>query len=303
MSSARALRLGPTEWVLLLLLSVVWGGTFFFAEVALRDMRPFTIVAGRVAIAALALNLLILATGRRMPCDLASWRRFLVMGTLNNAIPFSLIFWGQTQITAGLASILNAMTPVFTVLLAHWLTKDERLSAGRVMGVVLGIAGAAVMIGIDALGGLGLHAAAEVSVLLAALVYGLAGIYGRRFRGETPLVTATGQLSASTLLMVPVAILVDRPWTVGLPGIESLAALVGLALLGTALAYVIFFRVLAAAGATNLLLVTFMIPASAILMGYVLLGERLAWNSFLGLGLILAGLLAVSGWLPVPWRR
>ena len=303
MIDARALRLGPIEWSLLLLLSLLWGGTFFFAEIALRDMRPFTIVAGRVIIAALALNLLMLATGRRMPRDLASWRRFLVMGALNNAIPFSLIFWGQTQITAGLASILNSMTPVFTVLLAHWLTADERLSAGRVLGVILGIAGAATMIGIDAMGGLGLHAAAEGAVLLAAFVYGLAGIYGRRFRADPPLVTATGQLTASAILMAPVAIMVDRPWTAALPGIEPLAALVGLALLSTALAYVIYFRILAAAGATNLLLVTFMIPPSAILMGYFLLGERLAWNSFLGLGLILAGLLAVSVRRPVPWRR
>jgi drug/metabolite transporter (DMT)-like permease len=287
--------MGLIEWGLLLLLSLLWGGSFFFSKVALTDLPPLTIVFGRVALAALALHLLILSRGQRMPTNPALWRQFALMGLLNNVIPFSLIFWGQTQIASGLASILNATTPLWTVLLAHWLTDDERLTSSRLGGVFCGLVGVAVLIGPDTIQGLGLNVLAQLAVVGAAISYAFAGIYGKRFRGVSPLFTATGQLSSSAIFMLPIVAVLDQPWQLALPGVTTWAALLGLALLSTAMAYIIYFRLLATAGATNLLLVTFLIPVSALLLGTSILGERLASTDFIGMACIALGLAAIDG--------
>ena len=297
-----ASRMGPVEWGLLILLSILWGGSFFFAEVALAELPPFTVVLGRVGIAALALLALVYATGRRMPAGWAPWGAFFAMGFLNNLIPFSLIVWGQTQIASGLASILNATTPLFTVVLAHLLTGDERMTRNRVAGVVFGLVGVTVMIGPEALAGLGLHVVAQLAVLAAALAYAVAGIYGRRFRDTPPLVTAAGQVTASTVLMLPLALVAERPWTLAAPGLTTWGAVIGIAVLSTAAAYVIYFRILRAAGATNLLLVTFMIPVSAILLGVTILGEHLTPGQIAGMALIGLGLAAIDG-RPIAFLR
>lgn len=298
-------RMGAVEWALLLALSVLWGSSFFFAKVAVAEVPPFTLVLGRVGLAALALLLAVRLAGERMPRDPGLWRSLLVMGALNNLIPFSLIFWGQTQIASGLASILNATTPLWTVLLAHALTPDEKLTAGRATGVVAGLIGVAVMIGPDALAGFGLHVLALLACLAAAVSYALAGIFGRRFRamGISPLVTAAGQVTATTLMLLPAVLAIDRPWRLAMPGVASAASIVALALLCTALAYVIYFRILATAGATNLLLVTFLIPVSAILLGSLVLGERLEPRQVAGMSLIGVGLAAIDGRLARLIRR
>jgi drug/metabolite transporter (DMT)-like permease len=287
--------MGAIEWLLLITLSLLWGGAFFCSEVALEEVRPFTLVLGRVGFAAIVLLGVVYLSGQRMPRGWVAWAPFLAMGALNNLIPFSLIVWGQTEITGGLASILNATTPLFTVLLAHFLTRDERITPSRLAGLALGIAGVVVMIGPAALRGLGVHLLAQIAVLGAALSYAFAGIYGRRFRGQPPLVTAAGQVSASTLMMLPIALLLDRPWTGPLPSVPAWAAILGIAILGTALAYILYFRILAAAGATNLLLVTFLIPVSAVLLGAAILGERLDPEHFSGMTLIGLGLAAIDG--------
>ncbi len=296
--------MGPREWALLIILSILWGGSFFFAEVALEALPPLSVVFARVAIGALALLVLVHAAGLRLPRELRLWRAFFVMGALNNLIPFSLIVWGQTAITGGLAAILNATTPLFTVVLAHMLTRDERLTLAKLAGVVIGCLGVAVMIGPEVLGGLGIGGLgiavlAQLAVLAAALSYAFAGIYGRRFRDTPPLVTATGQVTASTILLCPLALMVDQPWTLAVPGPAVtwavLGALLGLGLLSTAAAYVIYFRILASAGATNLLLVTFLIPVSAILLGVMVLSEQLTAAQLAGMGLIAIGLAAIDG--------
>ena len=282
------------NWTLLITLSVLWGGSFFFGEIALLAMQPFTIVLFRVGLAATALIVLVYASGNRMPSGPDVWLAFLAMGALNNVIPFSLIVWGQTQIASGLAAILNATTPLFTVLLAHALTRDERLNRNRAVGVLLGFAGVAVMIGPSALADFSLRDAAQICVLGAAASYACAGIFGRRFADRPPVVTAAGQLAASTVLILPVALMVDRPWSGPAPGIGVWGAVAGLALFSTALAYVIYFRILAHAGATNLLLVTFLIPVSAILLGVAFLGETLEIRHGVGLLSIGAGLAAIG---------
>ena len=297
----------PIEWLLLVILSVLWSGAFFFSKVAVAELAPFTLMLGRVGIAALALNLLAVVTGQRMPTSPRIWASFLAMGALNNLIPFSLVFWGQTQIPSGLASILNATTPLWTVLLAHWLTRDERLSAGRMGGVLLGLAGVAVMIGPDLLGGLRLSVLGELAIVGATLSYALARIFGKRFRGLSPYVVATGQVTGTTIMVIPIALSVDRPWQQPAPGAITWGALIGLGLLSTAIAYVIYFRLLATAGATNVLLVTLLIPVSATLLGAAFLGERLDPRHMTGMGLIALGLAAIDGrllaLLPARLRR
>jgi drug/metabolite transporter (DMT)-like permease len=295
MAGRIARTMAASGWALLVALSLLWGGTFLFAEVALAEVRPITLVFARVGIAAGALWLAVYASGQRVPRRMALWGEFLVMGALNNLIPFSLIFWGQTRITGGLAAILNATTPLFAVVLAHFLTRDERMTPNRLGGVLLGVAGVAVLIGPAAFDELGLQLLAQIAVLGAALSYALAGIFGRRLRDVPPLVSAAGQVSATTVLVLPVLLWSDGAWSVPLLGPWTWGAILGLGLLSTALAYLIYFRLLASAGATNLLLVTFLIPVSAIVLGASLLGERLEPRHFGGMALIALGLAAIDG--------
>ncbi len=288
-------RMTNTAWGLLILLSVLWGGTFFFAKIALADLPPMTLVFLRVTIAAAALHVVLKGLGIRFPWHWSMFGAFLVMGLINNVIPFGLIFWGQVQIGAGLASVLNAMTPILTVVVAHFLTRDEKVTPLKVVGVLLGFAGVATMIGGQALSGLSAQLIAQLAVVLATLSYAFAGVYGRRFRQIPPLVAATGQLTASALLMLPVALFVDRPWLLAGPTIETWLAVLAIALPGTAFAYILFYRILAIAGATNLMLTTFLIPVTAILLGTLVLGEVLLPRHCLGIALITIGLIAIDG--------
>ena len=289
--------MSAAEWATLLILSVLWGGSFFFTGVALSALPPLTLVALRVGLAALILHAILPLACLRLPRDPGIWAAFIGMGVLNNALPFCLIVWGQTHIASGLAAILNATTPLFTVVAAHLLTRDERMNGNRLAGVVVGLAGVATMIGPAALAGLGADVLAQLAVLAAALSYALASVFGRRFRrmGVPPLATAAGQVTASALLLLPAALIVDHPWALPMPGLPVWGAVLGTASLSTALAYVLYFRLLASAGATNLALVTFLIPISAIVLGMLVLGEHLDGRHYLGMALIGCGLVAIDG--------
>ncbi|AYO85518.1 DMT family transporter [Methylobacterium brachiatum] len=285
------------EWAMLLGLSILWGGSFFFTGLALAGLPPLTLVVLRVGLAALILNLILPLTGTRLPGTRDIWAAFLGMGLLNNVLPFSLIVWGQTHIASGLAAILNATTPLFTVIVAHLLTPDERMTGNRLAGVLVGLGGVAVMVGPAAIAGSGAGFLAQLAVLGAALSYAGAGVFGRRFKrmGVPPLAVATGQVTASALVLLPAALTIDHPWTLPMPGAPVWGAVFGIATLSTALAYVLYFRILARAGATNLSLVTFLIPVSAILLGALVLGERLEKRHYLGMTLIGGGLAAIDG--------
>lgn len=289
--------MNPHEWLLLIILSIVWGGSFFFVGVAVEALPPLTIVALRVSLATLALLAVVYFTGLRMPTDPEVWVAFILMGILNNVIPFTLIVWGQTHIGSGLASILNATTPLFTIVAAHFLTKDEKMTNLKIVGVIIGIGGVVIMIGHEVLVGIGDSVFAQLAVLGAAISYSLAGIFGRRFAqsGIKPVVTATGQVSASSILLIPLAVFYDKPFTLPMPGFEIWLAILGLALISTAFAYILYFRILSTAGATSLLLVTMLIPVSAILLGTAVLGEQLELKHMLGMGLISVGLLSIDG--------
>ena len=285
------------EWLLLLILSILWGGSFFFIGVAVKALPPLTIVALRVSLASMVLLALSRGMGLRLPKKAKVWAAFFCMCLLNNVIPFSLIVWGQTHIASGPASILNATTPLFTVIAAHILTRDEKLTILKITGVIIGFAGVVLMIGHGALKEMGTSFFAQLAVLGAAISYSLAGIYGRRFSqlGIKPILTATSQVTASSVLLVPIAIFAEKPFSLPMPGLEVWLAVVALAVVSTALAYILYFRILSAAGATNVLLVTLLIPVSAVLLGIAFLGERLETQDFIGMGLIGVGLLAIDG--------
>ncbi|HMF66548.1 MAG TPA: DMT family transporter [Phyllobacterium sp.] len=290
-------------WLQLLLLGAIWGGSFFFARIAVQVVPPLTLVLLRVAIAGLALHLYLLARGVRFWDYREHALGFAGLGLLMNVIPFSLLFIGQTVLGAGVESILNAMTPIWTVLIAAVLTVDEKVTANKLGGILLGIVGLVVMIGPGVLTGLGGPLWAEMAVIGATLSYAFAGILAKRFKGVPPTVTSTGQMTASTLIMIPVVLVYD-----GIPDVASIdsgvwSAILGLGLLSTAFAYILYFSIVRAAGATNASLVTLIVPVSAILLGTIFLDEQLAVHDFLGMALIALGLLTIDGRLLTTLRK
>jgi drug/metabolite transporter (DMT)-like permease len=292
-------RMNAQTWGLLALLGLIWGGSFFFARVAVAYVPPATLVLLRVGIAALALHIYVAGRFDIYATLRIRWREFLLLGLINNAIPHMLIFLGQTQIGAGLAAILNATTPIFTVLIANQMTVDEKLSSQKIGGCLIGLVGTAVLIGPRALapftGDSGPPLWAVLLPVLAAVSYGFAATYGKRFRGTAPPVIAAGQLTASTLLMLPVSFALDTPWQLALPPLTAILAVLALALVSTAYGYILFFRIMAAAGATNTSLVTLLVPPSAILAGMLFLGETLTPLGVLGMVLVLLGLVVLDG--------
>ena len=286
-------------WGLLILLGLIWGGSFFFGRVAVQHVPPMTLVLFRVGLAAIALHL---AFGR-LPgfyqTLTSRWRELLVMGLINNAIPFTLIFLGQTAIGAGLASILNATTPLWAVLVAQVFTTDEKITSAKLIGCGLGLLGMVLLIGPGALGLADRPLWAMLAVVGAAVSYGFAASYGKRFKGVSPRITATGQLTASSLIMLPLALIVDQPWNLAVPPLDVIAAILALALISTAFAYIVFFRILSVAGATSASLVTLLVPPAAILLGILFLGETLSLTEALGLGLIALGLLSLDNRLGI----
>ncbi|MEE3022731.1 MAG: DMT family transporter [SAR324 cluster bacterium] len=293
------------EWMLLVLLSVVWGGSFFFNGIALREFPTLSIVTARVGLAALALLLLMRMLGHGIQLNRQILKAFFGMSFLNNVVPFSLIVWGQQHIASGVASILNATTPLFTMLVAHWFTTDEKINPRRLLGVLTGMGGVGLMMGLDSMESSGFHLLGQSAILLAAFSYGLAGVYGKRLAQLEipPLATATGQLCASSMILIPLTLWIDQPWAMTIPSIKGMGSLMGIALLSTALAYVIYFRLLKTAGATNLLLVTLLIPVSAIILGVFLLDESLEPQHLSGMAVISLGLLIMDGRLLQFFRK
>ncbi|MFL3647744.1 MAG: DMT family transporter [Oceanospirillaceae bacterium] len=288
------------EWAMLVTLSVLWGGSFFFAEIALESLPPLTIVTLRVGLAAITLWLVVLALKLPIPNSTPIWIAFLTMGLLNNVLPFSLIVWGQSQISSGLAAILNATAPLFGVIVAGILLRDESATPLKIMGVVVGFAGVIVMMDLSSIATSSLLA--QLAILAAALSYACASVYGRRFKatGLNPILVAAGQVTGSTLLLLPIALWVDGNDPYANVPTQVWAAIISLAVFSTAAAYILYFKLLASAGATNILLVTLLVPVSAILLGWLFLEESLQTPHIIGMAMIALGLSAIDGRL---WRR
>jgi len=297
-------RIDARDWSLLAVLSVLWGGSFFFNGVVLKELPPLTVVLLRVALAAMILLPVLRAYQIRFPVGLSGWKPFFAIALLNNVLPFSLIVIGQTYIPSGLASILNATTPLFTVVVMA-TAGDEKLHARRIVGVVTGLIGVIILHGQDVHGqgvheqDLGFQSGEGVGILLclaAAFSYGLAALYARRkLSNSPPLATATFQLLASALMMTIVAAVFDRPWQLPMPGVTTWLALIGLSALSTALAYIVFFQILRRSGSTNVMLVTLLVPVTAILLGYLVLGESISLREIIGALVIGSALLLMDG--------
>ncbi len=287
-------RIDARDWSLLALLSVLWGGSFFFIGVVIRELPPLTVVLLRVSLAALFLLPLLWIYRIRFPQGLSGWKPFFAIALLNNILPFSLIVVGQTHIASGLASIINATTPLFTILVMA-VAGDEKLHARRVAGVVTGLIGVIILHGQN----LGFQSGEGIGILLclmAAFSYGLAALYARRKLSDSPpLATATFQMLASSLMMAVIAAAFERPWQLPMPGLTTWLAMIGLAALSTALAYIVFFQILRRSGSTNVMLVTLLIPVTAILLGYLVLGESVSLREMAGALVIGSALLLIDG--------
>ena len=285
------------DWGIILILAVIWGAAFFFIDIAVRHVPPLTYVGFRLTIAAAALWFYLWLRGESAGLPRRIWPSILVLALLNNALPFVLIGWGEVHIASGLAAILNATTPIMGVIVAHFSTRDERMSPRKLGGVLLGVAGVVVMMGPSVLSNLGTQALAQTACVVASLSYALAAVWARRYKamGISPLGITTGQLTAGSIMMLPLSLIVEQPWTRPVPPLGSLAAIVALALFCTAFAYLLYFRLIARAGATNAMLVTLIVPPVAILLGGLFLHEALSAQDLLGLGLIAFGLAAIDG--------
>lgn len=296
------MRFSAFSAFLFMLLAMVWGSTFFLVEIALRDVSPLTLTFLRVALAAPVVWLLVRLRGLDIPRNARIWGAFMVMGALNNALPFSLIFWGQTRIESGLAAILNSMTAIFGALAAGIFLADEPLTRNKLIGAALGIAGVVVIIGPQALADLNPTQLGQLAVLGATLSYAFASVWGRRaLRGQPGLVNAFGMLTCSSLLMVPVVLLIEGVPRFGYAP-TSWAAILTLSVIGTAIAYAMYFAILVRAGAANLMLVTLLLPVVAVILGSLVLDERLSASAFAGFALIATGFAVTDGRLPARLR-
>lgn len=292
------------DWAILLILALIWGAAFFFIHIAVTHVAPLTYVWLRLSIAAAGLLAWMRFKGEKLSLPLPVWGAILVLAVLNNVVPFILFGWAQQHIASGLASILNATTPIWGVVVAHIATSDEKMTPAKLAGVTIGFAGVATMIGPDLLASGG-SLLPQFACIAAALCYALAGVWARRFKpmGLKPLKVATAQMLVGALVMTPVSLTVAQPWIGGSPSLAAIGAITALALGCTAFGYVLYFRLIDSAGATNATLVTLLVPPVAILLGALFLGELLTGGQFLGLAFIGLGLAVIDGRLVSAVKR
>ncbi len=298
-------KLDGTGWLLIGILSILWGGAFFLIEVGLRSYPPITLVFMRLVLAVPPMWIAMRLMGQRLPSQARVWGLLAVVGALNCALPFILFFWGQQYLDSGYASILNATTPLWGVITAHFLTSDEKATPARILGVLIGMAGIVVMVGPEAMKGLSNNLLAQIACIISTIFYSFAAIYGRRLSQTelTPMAVATGQTMMAALMMVPVVVLVDQPWTMATPRLDSTLAGLTLALFSTALAYTLYFRLIDRSGASNAQLVAFLMPILAVILGIAFLGESLSGGQIVGAALIAIGLAILDGRLVARFQK
>ena len=298
-------KLDGNGWLLIGILAILWGGAFFLIEVGLRSYPPITLVFMRLALAVPPMWIAMRIMGQRLPSSTRVWGLLAVVGALNCALPFTLFFWGQQYLDSGYASILNATTPLWGVLTAHFLTSDEKATSARTIGVLTGMAGIIVMVGPEAMKGLSNNLLAQIACVISTVFYSLAAIYGRRLSQTTltPMAVATGQTVMAAVVMIPIVLLVDQPWTMSTPRLDATLAGLTLALFSTALAYTLYFRLIDRAGASNAQLVAFLMPILAVILGIAFLGEHLNQGQIIGAVLIAFGLVIIDARLLARFRN
>ena len=288
------------------MLAALWGPSFLFIKVAVEEIPPLTLVLGRVAIGAAFLLVVLVAQRRRLPNDRRLWGHLAVVAMLHNALPWVLLSWGEQYIDSALASILNGTTPLFTIILAHFLVAGDRMTAPKLLGVLLGFAGLMLLILPSLSGGVQASTWGLLAVTAAAAIYGVAMIYSRNhLRGLPPLVAPATQLLLATAYMAPVALIFDQPWTLDRPSAAALVSLFLLGIMGTGLAFIVYYRLLETANPTYISMVTYVIPIFGVILGVLVLDEQLTWLALVGFGLILLGVMVVNGLFAnhLPMRR
>jgi drug/metabolite transporter (DMT)-like permease len=283
------------NFLLLLMLASLWGPSFLFIKVAVAEIPPFTLVLARVGIAALFLYTLLRLNKRALPAPGRVWLHLAIVALFHNALPFALLSWGEQRIDSALASIINGMTPIFTILIAHLLTSDDRLSPTKVGGVMLGMAGMVLLVAPSLLDGVQATTLGLLAVVFVSASYGLALVYSRqKLRGLPPLVAPTSQMLLATLYLLPLSLLFDRPFSLPAPSLAAAGSILALALL-TTIAFIVYYRLVQTADASYASMVTYLAPIFGVLLGVMVLGERLAWNAFVAFALILLGVMVVNG--------
>lgn len=297
--------MGFKNFLWLLFLAALWGPSFLFIKVAVGEIPPMTLAMGRVGLASVALYAILRLQGRQLPGWDGIWKHFAVMGFFSNALPFALFSWGEIYIDSALAAILNGTTPLFTIILAHYLIDDEHMTPVKAGGVLLGFGGLAMLIAPSLLGGVQATSWGLVAVTVAAASYGVAIVYGRKkLRGLPPLVGPNAQLIMATLYLIPLSLLLERPFQMPVPSWAAAGSLLMLSMFGTALAFVIYYRVMEITSATYLSMVTYLVPVFGLILGVVVLNEQPGWNAYLGCALILLGVMVVNGLFKITnWRR
>lgn len=298
-------KLDGNGWLLIAILAILWGGAFFLIEVGLRSFPPITLVFIRVGFAVPAMWIAMRILGEQLPKGREIWLWLTVVGAFNCALPFTLFFWGQQHLDSSYAAILNATTPLWGVVTAHFMTTDEKATPTRIIGVLVGLAGIVVMIGPDAMKGMSDNLLAQLACLVSTVFYSLAAIFGRRLSQSslTPMAVATGQTMTAALLMIPIMLVVDQPWTLPMPRLDATLAGLALALVSTALAYFLYFRLIDRSGASNAQLVAFLMPILAVILGIAFLGESLSGGQIAGAALIAVGLAVLDGRLVARFQK
>ncbi|HWM47377.1 MAG TPA: EamA family transporter [Xanthobacteraceae bacterium] len=280
------------EYFLLLLLATVWGASYTFIKLGVASIPPVTLIASRTVIAGAVLLAIMAAKGVAMPRDGQTWRRFLIQAAINSAIPFTLIAWAEKTVDASLATILNSTSPIFTFLLTLTMTRHEPATLAKLFGVAMGLLGICLVIGVDALGGLGHNVAAQLAIVFATICYAGAAVFGRHFRGLHPLVPAAGSMICGAALLIPFSLILEKPWTL-MPSASSIAALLGLALISTAFAFVLYFRLIQTLGSIGVTAQAYLRVPIGVLLGVVFLGESLSVAAAIGLVCIVLGVAAM----------
>lgn len=290
----------------LVFLASLWGPSFLFIKVAVEDIPPLTLVVGRVGVAALLLYFILRIQGRNLPKFGPVWKHFAVMAFVQNAFPFALFNWGEQHIDSALAAILNGTTPLFTILLAHYFVEDDRLTPAKVGGVLIGFGGLVLLIVPSLVDGIQATTWGLLAIAVAAASYGVAIVYSRlNLRGQPPLVAPTAQLGLAALFMLPLSLIFEQPYSLPLPSLTSLGALLALAVFGTAVAFVVYYRIIEQVSASYVSMVTYLVPVFGVVLGVLVLNEQLTWNAYAGCGLILTGVMIVNGVFDkyLAWRR
>ena len=284
-----------TDLALLLLLSLLWGASYALIRIAVETIPPLTLVAVRVAIATVLLQLVLARQGSALSRDPRIWGRFAIQAAMNGILPFTLIAWGEQRIDSGLAGVLNSTTPIFVFLITRLWTRHEAATVRQLLGTLLGLAGIVAIVGPSALGaGLTGDVVAEGAIIAATVCYAVAAIFGRNFAGLPAIVPAAGSTAVSALIMVPAALLIDRPWTLPMPSLASMLALAALGTASTAGAFVVYFRLLRSLGSVGTASVAYLRAGVSVAIGILFLGELPSWRIAGGLVLVLAGVAAMT---------